>query len=595
MNSRRPMIAVSILLATAVQQLSGSAAAQVPSAPPRALVVKPIPVPVSAVVPGNITASLYPSGVVLNWTPVPNATGYSVSRTPTSGYDDYSFPTSVTQPTFQESLCLPGATLTYTLSAVFADGHAGPPATVTYTLPPPPSLVTLTATPEIGGPVTLRWQPPPVLPYSYWLQGPGLQPNVFFPGGPFTAAPQSVTQYLVNAAQNLPGGTYTYSVSAQYAFWCDVRGNPAQATVALRGAAPHTAWLTRLDPHPGQFDASKNMDVDAVLGAQYLAAIGGAPIAKNTLDQWKQANGFYQRRIVTGAPLRAVYFNSGDLNLGREMHCNQTGQIVACYVSNYQLSPFSADEANVQATLAGAISGVHDAAHGYLATVAMEVSLAAPGNVKFYVYDNTDTASARAILDTETSAANHFTGGYSPFNCLTCHGGNYNPATGTVTSAAFLPFDVYSFRYSTQPGFRQADQEESFRLLNALVRSTRPLLPGGVPDGIVTFIDGMYSGQVGTPGAKANNTWIPPGWTANPNMYTGIVKPFCRTCHLPMSGDLGFPSYDRFRGMQAILQAQLCSGGMPQAEVPFRKFWQNPNVSYIAYLQDPSVLNIRCN
>jgi hypothetical protein len=62
-----------------------------------------------------------------------------------------------------------------------------------------------------------------------------------------------------------------------------------------------------------------------------------------------------------------------------------------------------------------------------------------------------------------------------------------------------------------------------------------------------------------------------------------------------MSGDLSFPSYDRFRGMQIILQSQLCSGGMPQAEVPFRKFWQNPTISWIGYLQDPSVLGLRCN
>jgi hypothetical protein len=590
MNSRRSLIAVSVLLATATLQLTGSAAAQVPSAPPRTLVVKPLPVPVPVTVPGNITAVLSPVSATISWAAVPNASGYTISRTPaTQIYSEWNtvFPLTIAQTSFTEDICLaPGPDLTYTISAIFPDGHHGPSASVTYKIPLPANPGTFTATPEIGGSVTLRWPGMPLPSYSNFLITPE-----------YILVPASATQFVMNDAMNLPAGTYTYSLFVAEGSYLCHQGSvpPAQATVALRGAVAHTPWLTRLDPHAGQFDPTKNADVDAVLGAQYLAAIGGAPIAKNTLDQWKQANGFYDRRVIAGAPLRAVYFNSGDLNLGREMHCNQTGQIVACYVSNYQLSPFSADDANVQATLAGAISGVHDPVHGYLATVAMEVSLAAPGNVKFYVYDNTDTASSKAILDTETSAANHFTGGYSPFNCLACHGGNYNPATNTVTGAAFLPFDVYSFRYSTQPGFTQADQEESFRLLNALVRSTRPILPAGAPDGIVTFIDGMYSGQVNVPGAKANNTWIPPGWAANPNMYTGIVKPFCRTCHLPMSGDLGFPAYDRFRGMQAILQAQLCSGGMPQAEVPFRKFWQNPNVSYIAYLQDPSVLNIRCN
>jgi hypothetical protein len=618
MNPRRS--AMTILILTTLLEMAGASAAKAGPAPPSGpalagpappsglqRLVKPLPMPVPiAPAPTNISAFLTPISAVLSWAAVPNANGYMVSRAPVST-GPYTSLTSVpfAQTSFVDNTVAPNTGYSWIVSAVYPDGRQGNSVPVTYATLPVRNPGTLTATPEVGGPVTLRWQSMPGAS-SYIIGGQALQPltpGVVTVGGPppplTLEVPATVAQFVANAAMNLPAGTYTYSVVAKYlagdsSTWSDTN-HPAQASVALRGPAAHAPWLTRLDPHPGEFDWNSHLDVDGELATLYLnKAIAGPPIAKNTLDEWKQANGFNDRRPILGGPLRAVYFNAGDLNIGRDMHCNQNGQNIACYVSNYSRSPFNADEANVQLSLAGAISGVHSSANGFLATVAMEVSLANPSNVKFYVYGQGDSATGFAILDTESNALNHFTGGYSPFNCLACHGGNYDPTTNTVQGAALLPFDVYSFRYSTQPGYTQADQEEPLRRLNALVRSTRPNLPAGA-DGIVTFIDGMYAGQVGVQGAKANNSWMPPGWASAPNVYNAIVKPFCRTCHLAMSGDLSFPSYDRFRGMQAILASQLCSGGMPQAEVPFRKFWQNPTISWIGYLQDPSVLGLHCN
>jgi hypothetical protein len=90
-------------------------------------------------------------------------------------------------------------------------------------------------------------------------------------------------------------------------------------------------------------------------------------------------------------------------------------------------------------------------------------------------------------------------------------------------------------------------------------------------------------------------------------VYNAIVKPFCRTCHLAMTGDLSFATYQKFRlpainpttgqylgGLRDRIQAAICNGSMPHAEVPFRKFWQNPTISWAAYMQDPSVVGIKC-
>ena len=236
----------------------------------------------------------------------------------------------------------------------------------------------------------------------------------------------------------------------------------------------------------------------------------------------------------------------------------------------------------------------------------MEVSLDKPEEVKFYSFNQFGNLSPFAFLDSEGRSRDLYIGVFAPFNCLACHGGHYDPTTKTVKGASFLPFDVFSFKYSEQPGFTQADQEEAFRQLNALVKATKPNATH--PDNpIVTFIDGMYGGRVDVPGTKANNTWVPAGWSTAPNVYNAIVKQFCRTCHMAMSGDLTFSTYQKFRlpaynpntgqylgGLKDRIQTAICNRSMPHAEVPFRKFWQNPTISWLGYMEDPSVVGIKC-
>jgi hypothetical protein len=109
--------------------------------------------------------------------------------------------------------------------------------------------------------------------------------------------------------------------------------------------------------------------------AAYYAGIGFPN--PDSLDEFRSRNGFN-----SGGDVQAVYFNEGDLRLGREMHCKQNGPRLACYVSNYGPPPFLAnpppghrntDWPNTQDALAAAVNGPNGHDQPF-ATVAMEFS-----------------------------------------------------------------------------------------------------------------------------------------------------------------------------------------------------------------------------
>ena len=594
------MRATTLFLAALIQCTSGLLAPKASAAPRQQL---PLPSKQTVSAPANITAYVAPSSATLTWSAVAGAAGYLVVRKTAAGSPigtviETVTPTPIVQTSFTDMGLRPSVQYAWTVTAIAPDGGRATSALVGYFTTPPPTNPTGLSATQIGGVVTLTWQPVAGATDYTVIGGAGAQQ----PGRTVPATQTSFVDYTMN----LNSGS-SYNVFANFrgtaGTFADTQ-HPSQVSVTLRGPAQHVPWLTRADPFAGQPDPGGAKH--AAEANQYLNAIN---TYKRTLQQWMDSNGFGDRN---NPPLRAVYFNAGDLNLGRDMRCVQSGQTIACMVSNFAppANFFAGDAPDVQTALAGAAQGVHSAANGYLATVAMEVNLAHPDDVKFYVYAGAiDLGSTVAVLDTEADPQSHLPSGYSPFNCITCHGGTYDATTHTVSGASFLPFDVYSFKYSQQPGFTQADQEETLRRLNALVKSTRPSAPAG-SDPIATFIDGMYAGNAGVPGARANDTWVPAGWTTpgGPNVYNYIIKPFCRTCHLAMSGDLTFPSYLKFKtpainpnnnqflgGQRDQIQAALCGGAMPQAEVPFRKFWQNPVVSFIGYLQDPSVAGMKCN
>jgi hypothetical protein len=183
-------------------------------------------------------------------------------------------------------------------------------------------------------------------------------------------------------------------------------------------------------------------------------------------------------------------------------------------------------------------------------------------NVKFYAYDANGNLITNLALDREGPK-------FMPQMCLACHGGTYDTTTHRVSGASFLPFDVYNFLFQDQAGFRLADQQEKFRLLNQMVKATNPS-PDNPNHSIGYLIDVLYAGYTDKPGAQAGLD-IPGGWGDHRDLFQGFVRPFCRVCHTALSNPvLAFDSYNDFKTMSPVIAADLCQGGtMPHAQGPF--------------------------
>lgn len=281
---------------------------------------------------------------------------------------------------------------------------------------------------------------------------------------------------------------------------------------------------------------------------------GGAP--PEALSDFKTRNGFGGADEIT-----ATYFNAADLGFGREMHCRQTSASagsIACYVTNY--GGFTGG------ILAPEVDALHDAVRGVdeFATVAMEFDgTSGANNVKFYVFDDAGSQLEFAALDSEGAKP-------VPGICLSCHGGRYDPATDTVTGAHFLPFDVSSFGFTTEPAFAhlaRAPQEEAFRQLNALVART-PLTAAGAD-----LIDGWYGGAVDVAGTPFFEDYVPSGWSSEAYVYQNVVRPYCRGCHVSIGG-LEFGEFANLLAAGGRISTHVCTTRqMPHAELTYTKFW----------------------
>jgi hypothetical protein len=292
-------------------------------------------------------------------------------------------------------------------------------------------------------------------------------------------------------------------------------------------------------------------------------------------------NGFLTKYGFNGTETTATYYNEADLGLGREMHCKYIstagGTGAACYVKNYGVlngQPVFGGDSNL--ALQDAVARTNS-----FATVAMVYvpPRSNPNSVQFIVYDAQGQRSTLAKLDN--------TGQHQsvPNNCLSCHGVNavYDPGTNSVSGASFLPFDVFSFRYSSAAGFTSAAQANSLRLLNDLVKRTAPAT------GISDFITGTYAPKaVSDPTAVANDTYVPAGWTTTRKhgvgLYNGVVKQYCRTCHMSATNAaydfLESTDFDDFKG---AINTDVCGAdhAMPQAEHVMKKFWKSGARGYL--------------
>jgi Bacterial Ig domain len=391
-----------------------------------------------------------------------------------------------------------------------------------------------------------------------------LPPNTDVTLGIVTTAGPSRT-FTVNSGNAVPdnildqNGVPPYDYGACHGFDSNnpLPGNPVILAVEL---PPHDAPYFHL-PGPGS-------NAEAIAYYKSVGALdnaGNPTAARGTFSAWKNTNHFSADPLnpnTVGGEIRGIYFNNGDLQLGRDMHCIPIngGPDAACYVTNFGFSVFGGPQGQPD-------GAIHDAIHNGapLASVAMEYRAAdAPNAVKFFVFANNDALLNAVALDSEGPKN-------VPHLCLACHGGTFH--NNNAENALFLPFDVFSFLYDQVEGNTLAAQQESFRKLNNLVKQTNP-----TGNAIQGLIDGLYPCGVGTANCAAVDTpFTPGGWGTNPQLYQTVTRNYCRTCHVAQ------PSVDWTQASQwgSYLQSYVCNDPrqMPHGEVPYKKFWltQSPH------------------
>jgi hypothetical protein len=412
-------------------------------------------------------------------------------------------------------------------------------------------------------------------------------------------SPRSIRRWIAVAIRSFPGRCAIFATSfLVVAGTCTAHQNGPSGTLVLPS---HPTWLTL---HEGRGQVSTPDLVSAYYSS--IGAVIGPNFQLITLEQFKHRFGF-----DAGDTARAVYFNAGDLEFGRDMHCIYNGILpssplpplpfspaAACYVTNYGKTPEGSPGpgGDPHEALNDAIDGVDP-----IATVAMTWGPTFGDQaVRFYVFDANGQLSRAAVLDSEGAK-------FVPTACTSCHGGKVeiqpssasSPRTPVVTGASFLPFDVFSFGYSDRPGYSMADQQEAFRRLNEIVKETHPNA-NNPNDPIVDFIQGMYGGNVNVAGAQAQDTYVPVGWRDpfvthsgdRSNYYDVIIAPYCRTCHLARQDPgLDFTQFRDFLERYRSVQGVICGSHlMPHAEVPFKRFWLNPHVDLSGFMAqaDPS-------
>ncbi len=322
----------------------------------------------------------------------------------------------------------------------------------------------------------------------------------------------------------------------------------------------------------------------------------------------------------------AAYANTVDLGFGREMHCVQDGANAACYVSNYDQSPYTGPGQGPDTTKAQhAVEGLNGTRLPD-ATVAMEfsqiedtasngspVTLTDPDRVvKFYVFNQAGNPVDAADLDGLGARP-------VPQLCMVCHGGEIPNAIGTTSTAGgvptpvfndgdpatddrphvklgsrFLPFDLQSFTYAAPDSdaanpFNKLNQQAAFKRLNEIAKVAPSPDPLDPPSSVVSdLFDAWYPGGA----IPQIENAVPALWNTDAlhrNVYVNVVGKACRTCHVSnTASNLRFerPGASGFDGQLGSIQNRVCNEHvMPHARRTHDLFWTSINPNQPAQLQ----------
>jgi hypothetical protein len=384
-------------------------------------------------------------------------------------------------------------------------------------------------------------------------------------------------------------------------FTATLNGTPITLATAAAATLPSNSV-----PRANQFLSTKG--VDTRMGAcLYYVAVGaatscdatGAPIGGITFDAWKKSSGLAPYNTTPEAS--ASYVNEVDLNLTRNHHGIQTANGVAMYVCNYVGPADDTNQAEIDAAVANASTATNQ---NLVACVAMDY-LTSPTNpnvnggvpfTRFLTFGPSGNLLLSVNLDGRGEK-------FVPGTCVACHGaenyaGSY-PTDGTGTSnigAHFLPFDTGNFVFSSQTGLQLANQSAQIYALNQLVLQTNATTSAQA------LINAWYQPAGST---TEDNSYVAGAWVNAtdpniPNMYSGVIKHSCRTCHVAQVGQWDIDG----GGLSDGVVYSVCGGinlpyvnhSMPNSKVTFDRMWNSQGsgtgtdqIAYItAWLNDIS-------
>ena len=357
---------------------------------------------------------------------------------------------------------------------------------------------------------------------------------------------------------------------------------------------------------------------------------------RDTLDKWKQANGF-----GTAGDVHVIFHDTKDLGYGRDMHFHDGGNEAAprpgqyaLYVDNYAVNNVPG-ESYGPLNLDAAIQGV---SQYHIGTNAIEYGPVdydgdgLPDDVnfdgvvneqdyfpRFYNFSPDPPYQRRLMVDLDGKGEKAM-----PGPCIVCHGGradvlmpspvNVNPYSnfprGGDTLAHLQPLDVGSFEYSDTPPWTRAEIEPGLKAINTAVYDSYAANDAQLYDttGNASFAYGYaewdstfarqmlesWYGGAGLPGSFAD-TYVPDDWNPAVNatvpagadaLYRDVVSTSCRTCHLlrgiDYQSDIDFTAYDqdafgnhKFLGYADRIEDLVYDRGvMPLATLTFRNFYE---------------------
>jgi mono/diheme cytochrome c family protein len=333
--------------------------------------------------------------------------------------------------------------------------------------------------------------------------------------------------------------------------------------------------------------------LDSRMGScQYYRAIGvvsgcdsdGGLQNPITFDRWKQEHKMAPYN-ESNPEYTASFVNEVDLNLTRIHTGTHVGQDHLAFVVCNFLGPTDPSQPAVDLAVANAQSG-----RNLVACVAMDYSISPGVNsdqpfIKFMIFGPSGELLPSINLDGRREK-------FVPGVCVACHGGEHYagsyPENGTGVAnvgASYLPYDVDNFAFSSQPGLTQTDQLDQIKLLNELLLLTQPV------QGMADLITAWYASGSNVP----DESYVPPTYAASQNLtdyYQGVIKPFCRTCHVAYGGSFNSEDYNTF--YDGHLVSNICGGSshpargskMPNSQVTYDKMMTGPGIdAYRAYLE----------